>query len=221
MEYESEIWNNLFSNGEFVWKEPHEWVIRILPSLEKLSGNRVLDLGCGAGRHVVFLRKHAYVSHGTDHAFAGLLSARKWLLEEGFPMNLSQSQMDRLPYATSSFDAVVCLYVIYHGTVKKIESVFQEIRRVLGPDGLSLVTFISDRHHRYGCGEEIEANTFITNIGADAGIPHHFCGEEEIVRMVEEFEIVELELLEGMNEDGLLESHWAMLLKKGVSEKVF
>jgi ubiquinone/menaquinone biosynthesis C-methylase UbiE len=220
MNNSSHVWDNLFSSGEFIWKEPHELVIRLIPDLEKLSGNRVLDLGCGAGRHLVFLSERDYVSHGTDIAFAGLVSARRWLLEEGFKDHLSQSEMDRLPYASCSFDAVVCLYVIYHGTIDKIERAFREIYRVLRLGGLALVTFISDRHHRYGYGEKIETNTFITNMGADAGVPHHFCGEDEMLQTINDFEILEFELLEKTNDEDLLESHWAMLIKKVSSNDV-
>jgi len=211
---ESEIWDDLFSKGEFVWREPHELVIGLLPALEKLDGNRILDLGCGAGRHLVFLEGQGFICHGTDHAQKGLLSARAWLQEEGFPLRLTQSEMDQLPYASSSFNAVLCLYVIYHGTVEKIERVLQEIYRLLDPGGLSLVTFISDQHHRYGCGDEIESGTFITHIDADAGIPYHFSSEEELIRMVGDFRVLELELLERENNQGLPERHWLVLLEK-------
>jgi ubiquinone/menaquinone biosynthesis C-methylase UbiE len=211
---ESDIWEDLFSQGEFVWREPHERVVGLLPALEKLDGNRILDLGCGAGRHIVFLETRDFKCHGTDHALAGLLSARGWLQEEGFHLRLTQSEMDRLPYASSSFDAVLCLYVIYHGTVEKIGRVLQELERLLKPGGISLVTFISDQHHRYGCGDEIEAGTFITHIDADAGIPHHFSSAEEIIRMVGDFRVLELELLERESDQGLPERHWLVLLEK-------
>jgi SAM-dependent methyltransferase len=217
MGYSSKIWDNLFLSGEFIWKEPHELVTGFLPSLERIGVKWVLDLGCGAGRHLVFLSGHGFTCHGTDIAFAGLESAKKWLVSVGFAVRLSQSEMHLLPYASCSFDAVVCLFVVYHGTVDKIITALNEIYRVMRPGGLSLLTFISDQHHRRGKGEEIESNTFITNIGADAGIPHHFCNEDEIVRMVKAFKILRLELLGRINEEGLLESHWAVLLEKARS----
>jgi len=214
---ESDIWNNLFSTGEFVWKEPHELVSSLLPSLEKLPVKYILDLGCGAGRHLVFLNDHGFICHGTDIAFAGLESARNWLADSGFEASLSQSRMHLLPYATRSFDAVVCLYVIYHGTVDRIKRAFKEISRVLRPGGLSLVTFISDQHHRFGCGKEIEPHTFITNVGADAGVTHHFNDEGEMLWMVRDFEVLEFNLLEKINEDGFQESHWTLLFRKATS----
>ncbi len=221
MQNSSKIWDNLFSRGEFIWKEPHDLVVELLPILEKIGAKRILDLGCGAGRHLVFLSDHGFISHGTDIAFIGLKSAKNWLIKRGFDASLSQSEMHHLPYASKSFDALVCLYVIYHGTVERIRRAFQEIYRVLKPGGMSLVTFISDRHHRFGHGERIEKNTFITNIGADAGVPHHFCGREELFQLVRDFEVVQLDLLERMIEEGLRVSHWAMLLKKVVNEQAF
>jgi ubiquinone/menaquinone biosynthesis C-methylase UbiE len=214
MDSESRIWNSLFSSGEFLWKEPHELVTELLPTLKKLSGKRVLDLGCGAGRHLIFLSENGFICHGTDHAFAGLESARDWLADRGFEGNLSQNKMYQLPYATRSFEAVVCLFVIYHGTVIQIERAFKEIYRILKLDGLAVVTFISDKHHRFGNGVEIEPHTFITKIGADAGIPHHFNDEGEMLWMIKDFELLEFNPLEQVNEDGFKESHWAMLLRK-------
>jgi hypothetical protein len=79
---------------------------------------------------------------------------------------------------------------------------------------LALVTFISDRHHRFGCGEEIEPHTFITDVGADAGVPHHFTDEREMLSMVRYFEVIEYRLLERFNKQDSLESHWGLLLRK-------
>jgi len=163
---------------------------------------------------LVFLSEEGFLCHGTDHAFVGLESARDWLAERSIEDNLSQSKTYQLPYATRSFEAVICLYVIYHGTVVQIERAFNEIYRILTLGGLALVTFISDKHHRFGCGDEIEPKTFITNVGADAGIPHHFNGEREMLWMVRDFEVLKFNLLEKLNEEGSQESHWALLLRK-------
>ena len=214
MNSESEIWNSLYARGEFTWKEPHELVRNLLPTLMSLSGTRILDLGCGAGRHVVYLSEYDFVCHGTDHAFTGLEVARDWLRNEGLETNLTQSKMISLPYVTRSFEAVVCLYVIYHGTMGQIEMAFNEIYRVLKLGGIAQVTFISDKHHRYGKGVEIEPHTFITSVGADAGIPHHFNDNREMLWMVRDFEVLEFESLDQTNEDGLRESHWSLLLRK-------
>jgi ubiquinone/menaquinone biosynthesis C-methylase UbiE len=214
MQNSSEIWDDLFSGGNFVWREPHELVVNLHSPLKKIGAESVLDLGCGAGRHLVFLSDLDFICYGIDIAFAGLEVAKTWLISEGFEVRLSQGEMHLLPYASCSFDAVVCLYVIYHGTVEKIKNALDEIYRVLKPGGLSLLTFISDQHHRYGKGREIESNTFITDVGADAGIPHHFYGREELVWMVRRFKIAEMKLLARVNKEGQLESHWAVRLGK-------
>jgi ubiquinone/menaquinone biosynthesis C-methylase UbiE len=217
MQNTSEIWDDLFSGGDFVWREPHELVVNLHSLLEKIGAESVLDLGCGAGRHLVFLSDLGFICYGIDIAFAGLKVAKGWLIGEGFEFRLSQGEMHLLPYASCSFEAVICLYVIYHGTVEKIKNALDEIYRVLKPGGLSLLTFISDQHYRYGKGREIESNTFITNVGSDAGIPHHFYDQEELVWMVRRFKITEMKLLPRVNKEGQLESHWAVLLEKAMS----
>ena len=105
------------------------------------SGDKVLDLGCGEGRHVI----SAYMAHdiqavGVDLSFKDLkISAERFAhfaeannSKKSF--SLSTSNALSLPFADNCFDAVICSEVLEH--IPDYESVLVEITRVLKPNGV-------------------------------------------------------------------------------------
>lgn len=104
------------------------------------SGARVLDLGCGTGPVVSELRKWNIECVGIDYAPDMLRFAGERLRRLGIDdCGLLRGDCRRIPFADGSFDAVVCLGVISY--VERYEEVLREIRRVLRPGGLMIVSF--------------------------------------------------------------------------------
>jgi ubiquinone/menaquinone biosynthesis C-methylase UbiE len=103
-----------------------------------------------------------------------------------------------------------------NGRIRKfaeMQSVVAEIQRVLKRGGIALVSLQSKRGYRYRCGEEIECDTFITNVGADAGVPHHYSDFAEIEKLFDRFVIRRVELEEHI-EEGNRHSHWQVVAEK-------
>jgi SAM-dependent methyltransferase len=206
-------WNELFTQEEFRWKDPHEQVIALVPSLRARGTRRVLDLGCGAGRHVVYLAHKGFEVCGFDTAENGLAHTHEWLTRENLSAELKQGDIAQIPYPDEFFDAVISIYVIYHKTYAGMQGVVAEIQRVLKRGGVALVSLQSKRGYRYRFGEEIEPDTFITSIGADAGMPHHYSDFAEIEGLFDRFIIRRVELEEHI-EEGNRHSHWQVVVEK-------
>lgn len=205
--------NQLFTQEEFRWKDPHAQVIALVPLLRERNARRVLDLGCGAGRHTVYLAREDFDVYGIDMAENGLAHTHQWLERKHLAAELKHADIEEIPYTDGFFDAVICIFVIYHKPLAGIRQVVTEIHRVLKRGGLALVSFQSLRGYRYRAGEEIEPNTFITDIGADTGIPHHYSNLAEIEKLFEHFTIRRVELEEQI-EVGNRHSHWQVLVEK-------
>lgn len=105
------------------------------------KGDKVLDLGCGEGRHVI----SAYMAYeidavGVDLSFDDLkISADRFMGfsepdNEKKSFSLSASNALALPFSDNSFDAVICSEVLEH--VPDYLSVLAEITRVLKPNGV-------------------------------------------------------------------------------------
>lgn len=214
MNQQTQIWNQLFENEELLWKEPHERVVSLVPRLRERGVRRVLDLGCGAGRHLIYLTEHGFDVHGTDISVSALRTARDWLHRAGVSVPLSRSNMEARPFADGSFDTLISLYVIYHGTPEDIHTVLSEIHRVLCAGGLALLNFLSTRSYNYESGTEIAPTTFIAASGTDAGVPHHFTDEAELHIFLTDFTILDKERLEFHDEDDHLHSHWTVVVEK-------
>ena len=107
--------------------------------LEK--GDRVLDLGCGEGRHVI----SAYLEEdveaiGVDLCVDDLLTTK----EKSEPF-IDRDNKDKyfalactnalaLPFADNSFDKVVCSEVLEH--IPDYEGALKEVERILKPGGI-------------------------------------------------------------------------------------
>ncbi len=210
-------WDELFKQGEFQQREPQPLVVEFAQLLKERGARRVLDLGCGTGRHLVSLAKEGFDVYGVDISETALAYARQWLNQEGLAAELKQSDMTALAYPDGFFDAVISIFVIHHGTVESMTKAIAEIYRVLKAGGLALLTFPSTRSYRYGHGQEIEPGTFIPDIGPDAGILHHYSDREELEDLLKRFTILKIELVERTEKIDNQErrhSHWEVVAEK-------
>lgn len=210
-------WDELFKKKENRWEEPHEVVIRFAAELKTRGARRVLDLGCGAGRHVVYLAREGFEVCGTDVSPRGLQFTRAWLDREGLNADLQLSDMTVIPYPDNYFDAMISTYVIHHNTLANIRRCIAEVHRTLAVGGRGLLTVQARYGSRFGKGKEVEPYTFVDDRGAEAGVPHHFFGEQELRDLFAAFATVELTPLEWDEVQGkrtYRHSHYIVAVRK-------
>jgi len=106
------------------------------------DGDRILDLGCGVGRHVItaYTLKNVQAV-GVDLRHADLLTARERFDQEFMePGNtaksflLSVGNALSLPFADNCFDRIICSEVLEH--IPDYRAVLKEVKRVLKPGGI-------------------------------------------------------------------------------------
>jgi SAM-dependent methyltransferase len=102
-------------------------------------GDRLLDVGCGVGRHLLELSRVPGLHFGFDWAREDLHKAAYWfhLMGRGGAAQggvyFVQGDVSRLPFAGGYFDRVVCTEVLEH--VDNDRAVLAELVRVLRPGG--------------------------------------------------------------------------------------
>lgn len=106
------------------------------------AGDRVLDLGCGEGRHTIaaWLQREAHcVGVDLSPRDVSRASDKADPFRPEFPASATRSigfgvaDGLRLPFADHSFDVVICSEVLEH--IGPYREVLDEIRRVLKPGG--------------------------------------------------------------------------------------
>lgn len=189
----------MFSEGltpaEEVWfgyQEPDELAISLAQEMRARGMSKVLDVGCGGGRHLLYLAKQGFEVYGTDRSEAGLTISRERLEEEGLEATLHRCDMIEVPFPDEFFDAVLSLYVLHHNKLENIEKAVREIRRTLKRGGFFFLNLSGEGDHKEGRGEMVEPGTYICNSGIEAGMTHHFFTRQEVEDLLEGFEIMTL-----------------------------
>lgn len=99
------------------------------------QGAKVLDIGCGCGKTVKFLRDNmGYEACGIDKSKAMIMNGL--LLDNSLDIQVAEA--DNLPFADNTFNAVTaeCVFCLLSDKPKALA----EIKRVLKKDGLFIVS---------------------------------------------------------------------------------
>lgn len=180
-----EQWNKIFGQQGKVFANPQEDIPKIVKLFKKRGVKKVLDLGCGSGRHTIYLSKHGFEVYGIDNAPEGIKITKDWLNKEKLEVNLKTGSVyKKLSYRDNFFDAIISVQVIHHAKIKTIQKAIKEIERVLKPNGLIFVSvpkLFSKRDLKNPSNKakiwklnQIEPRTFIPLDGDEKGLIHYY-----------------------------------------------
>ncbi len=174
-------------------KNPYEGVIEFLKLVREKGGQEVLDLGCGDGRHLVYLVREGFSASGMDYSLWGTLRTKQWLESEKLQAELVCAEAACLPWPAERFDAVMSVQVIHHQRIDALRLSFDEVERVLRPGGFfyAVIPHFPPDDWKDGKYIEIEAHTFMPTEGFEQGIPHHFFTEDELADELSRFKVME------------------------------
>jgi SAM-dependent methyltransferase len=111
------------------------------------AGARVLDLGCGPAHETAWLRERGLNAIGGDLSDGMLAQAR------GFTEGpLVQLDMRAVPFADGAFAGVWCVASLLHIPKTEAPGVLAEVRRVLGPPGVLVLSVQEGEGERWDGG---------------------------------------------------------------------
>lgn len=206
-------WNNITST---YWNEPSEDIYYYLHLWSEKRSKKLLDLGAGIGRHSLLFAKNGFDVTAFDFSKEGLDKIENFADQLNLEIDLVNGNMNRLPFASQSFDFVVAYNSIYHTDYEGLIRTIYEIRRVLKANGEAFVTMLSknDKSFIDGSGSLIAENTLMKKEEDGSILPHFFVDEEYIYKLFKSFHIISLKQIEEFHEDKTF-FHYAIHLRKG------
>jgi SAM-dependent methyltransferase len=116
-------------------------VAGLVSMLDLRARERVADICCGAGRHLVRLAARGLCMVGFDLSEMMLDLSREAIADAGVRAPLVRGDMRRLPFRSGSFDVVLNLFNSfgYLPTDRDDEQALQEMARLLRPGGRLLL----------------------------------------------------------------------------------
>jgi len=196
MKIDKNVWDKIFREKGKFFEKPHRDLPKIIKLLKKQKAKKVLDLGCGTGRHVVYLAQKGFEVYGTDISKTAVGMTKKWLKSEGLTGKIiTQDMAERLPFPSGLFDAVISVQVIHHGRIDVIRKTIKEIGRVTSPGGLIFVTVpiykgpITGVKKGAWTMKRIANRTYVPLDGMEKGLPHYFFKTAELRRVFKNFKI--------------------------------
>ncbi len=200
-------WEPIFRKKGKVFLKIQEDMKEVVSFLKKEKARKVLDLGCGSGRHAILLAKAGFEVYATDISKSGLGILRKWLKEENLSVKIRQHSCYRkFPFRENFFDAVISTQVIHHNYHDKVRFCISEIERVLKPKGIAFITVSANKYKRRASKFMMpERRTYIPLDGDEKGLPHFIYTKALMKKDFRDFRVLSLHKDIG--------DHWCLLGK--------
>lgn len=188
-------WNELHGEANSRLKYPSESVIRFIRKHFCGSGQyELLDLGCGSGRHMIYMKEEGISVCGIDYSETSIDYVKQHFEARDWRGEFHVGSLCSLPFDSNRFDGIICYGVLLYLKLSDIKIAISEMFRVLKPGGKAFVVVRSIEDMRYGMGLEVENNTFFIDHDqtGEEGLTIHFFTPDEVRTLFRSFSDVQL-----------------------------
>jgi SAM-dependent methyltransferase len=218
----TEEWNASYGHRDNFVFYPHEEIIRFFARyISKRVGidryevkhglaytPKVLDVGCGIGRHLVFAAKMGVDAYGIDLSAQAIDTAQHWLAQEDLTlseMQLQQGSITAMPWQEATFD-----FAFSHGVLDSMygdiaRAGIIDLARVMKPNGLFYCDLISG-----------DAGDVLVETAHEYGTVQSYYDQNRINQLIDGyFSLKELTLIHREDvSSGRVGSRWHLVLER-------
>ena len=211
-------WDYLYANG-MQGKYPSEMLLRFVNSkLRNKQHVKILDIGCGTGRHLSYFNEQNYDVYGIDCSSAAIKIATEWLKSKNMSANISLgSVMDHDLYVKNT-DAVTDVACMQHNLLKDMEKIVANVYDSLNDSGYFFSITKTQDDSLYSSGEFIEGSTRLFQSNAEkvnVSVIITFLSLDDVFALFNKFSAVNVEKEEWTFADRSKKvSHWIITAQK-------
>ncbi len=178
--------------------KPEPEVVKLAEILRDRDAARILDFGCGTGRHSLYLAHEGFRVYTFDGSTSAVERVQQSLKMESLDADVRVwDMMKPLPFDDGFFDGIVATRVIHHTLMENIRKIAGEIDRVLKKSGylvlqvaeygghVKIMREAPDKHRL------VEPGTHVPLEGVEQGVPHHHFSAEELRELFRGYEVVD------------------------------
>jgi SAM-dependent methyltransferase len=182
------------------WIQPSDEFLPVALRWKELGYSDVLDLGCGRGRHSLFLAGLGFNVTAADLSPEGIeqlnLEAKRQNLEN--KIKTIVCDMLELPLKNGAYDAVLAFLSITHTNYTGLKKVIAKVHGILKNSGRFYVTFNSKNSPSYHNPAYIKADeyTIIKKDGIETDIPHCYLDADDVIKVLANFNILKIQQIQ-------------------------
>lgn len=221
MNKNQEQWINLHKQKRHQPRYPHQLVVSFVLRTFK-QGGAILDLGCGAGRHLKFLAENGFEAYGCDYSSSGIKASQELLASANLKANFEIASVDNLPYDDEFFDGLICFGVLYYNDKESIQKAAGEIFRVLKKGSKALILVRNLEDYRYEKAKKlskyeviIQENDEKRSAFKENDMPMYFFDKDEVKRVFYHFKNLEINRIRtSFDNDSYADDDFAIVCEK-------
>jgi SAM-dependent methyltransferase len=195
------IWDKIYKDyqkGGEAWATLREGLLpRFINFIEnnKFSNKNALDIGCGTGKYLVYLKKLGFQVLGIDSSETAIEMTRNII---GDASKLECVNMFEYEIPENKLDFVFSISTIHHGLKADVIKLINQIHNKLLIGGCVFVTLpdieSNKKWNTFKSDKEIASGTYAPISGPEKGLAHSFFSKEEIEKIFSNFKNINLEL---------------------------
>lgn len=194
-----------------VWLKPSEEAVAMMYRWKRQGCKKVLDIGCGKGRHALLFAQNGFEVSAIDISASAVEETLQALSAYSAVCHVSRADMRDLPFDDGTFDAVFSYLTINHSDTAGVRKIVNEMHRVLKPGGEVFFTLGSSENPSYKSKKYpmLDKYTLINmEEGPEEGEPHFYADEEILYELLEPFAIIWLNHTHNLYHNGEKLDDW-------------
>lgn len=199
------------------WSQPSPEIFPVVQRWQEKKYQSVLDLGCGTGRHSIFLANLGFTVSAFDLAEDGIDALRIKISDSNLNIDIQLGDMLNLPYEPESFDCILSMFTIQHTDIEGLKIILKSIYSVLKPEGEAFITLTSKQSDSWEKHKDsrVNDNTLIKTEGPELDVPHTYLDYEEVVDLLKNFQVLKIQqIITYLPTQKKKNAHFYILMKK-------